>query len=132
MITDIEQSYTLYQLSDDPGNIPNLPGSDTLVKALEEEDTLSGQEEENEESDSDEWELEPVKFIAIGATQDYINIVTNYWRAQWCNDDNCDEEGEHGHPVFDPRIKPREYVRRIRLNFCKEPTCKNATRVYTH
>ena len=103
-----------------------------LVEALEEEDTPLGQEEENEESDLDKWELELVKFITTRATQDYVNIVTNYWWAQWCNDDNCDEEGEHGHPIFNPRTKPREYVRWIRLNFCKEPTCKNATRVYTY
>ena len=34
--------------------------------------------------------------------------------------------------MYDLNTKPREYVRRIRLNFCKDEQCKHADRVYTY
>ena len=102
----------------------------------EEPSTQSNQEEigstTEESSNSNKWEPEPVKFIATEATKDYVVIVTNYWRAKWCEGKDCDEEGEYGHPVYEPNIKSREYVRRIRLDFCKDKQCKDANRVHTH
>ena len=80
VVTNIEQAQELYQMSDDQQNTANLPESNNLVEALEETDIPPDQEEES--SDSDEWEPKPVKFIAIETTRDYVDIVTNYWRAQ--------------------------------------------------
>ena len=53
-------------MSDDPSDTLNLLDLDTLVETLEETDILPNWEEEL--SDSDEWESESVKFIAIETT----------------------------------------------------------------
>ena len=47
-------------------------------------------------------------------------MVINYWRAKWCEDKDYDEKSEHGYPVYNLNTKPREYVRRIRLDFYKD------------
>ena len=49
------------------------------MEALEEIDISLNPEEEL--LDLDKWEPELVKFITIKITRDYVDIVTNYWRA---------------------------------------------------
>ena len=74
VITNIEQSQTLFQISDSQND---------QIGPQEEEPSIQSNQEKTkstaeESSDLDEWESEPIKFIATETTKDYVVIVTNY------------------------------------------------------
>ena len=59
-------------------------------------------------------------------------IVTNYWRPLEYTKEDCGEMAYHGHPIFDPKISPQEYVHKIRINFYQNKECRYSDRIYTH
>ena len=88
--------------------------------------------QEEEDTTDDDWEPEPIKFVVVETTKTYMVVVTNYWRALLCTRPGCDNNIEYRHPIFDPDISPREYIRKIKIDFCQDKECKYHNRVHAH
>lgn len=89
-------------------------------------------ENETDEEDSDLPEANdpgPVNFAVVDVTETYVSIVTNCWRLVDCMRE-CDQDSQHSHPVFDLRLTPKEYVRRITLTYCRDPRCYKELHVH--
>jgi Retrotransposon gag protein/Zinc knuckle len=71
-------------------------------------------------------------FVAVCTTREHITIVTPYWRIMECQRQQCEEESQHAHVVFDPTQKPREYVRVLKIFFCQNPDCPDKENLHVH
>jgi hypothetical protein len=95
----------------------------------------------DEESTTDEEDPEPGtviqgtanggRTIVVEARRTSLTVITCYWEEVDCNLD-CDRGKQHQHVRFNEQVKPKEYVRRIKIPLCQDKSCANQPGVHAH
>lgn len=71
------------------------------------------------------------QFVVTQSSKEGLALVTNHWSIELCKDGDCNIDRQHGHVIFNENA-PKEYVRTIRYEWCKDMECKEAPKMHTH
>ena len=71
--------------------------------------------------------LDEGKAQITAVTSTHLHITTRYWRQAVCLDPKCDQPATHYHFVYDSETEMKHNPMRLRLRFCKDPTCPAKT-----
>jgi hypothetical protein len=76
--------------------------------------------------------FDPIKFVVTRVTRTFQELLTTYWTDTPCTNPTCEQEAQHNHKIFDPRVKPKEEVVTIRVTLCQDFSCRHAPTLHSH
>ena len=119
---------TVYSLNEDQE--PMKPRMLAMMTSGEPEPQTQVDEDDQDASSSEDEGPDPIKFVIVGFTLEYIRILTPYWTTCECNP-RCGNDRPHRHIYFYPAGRPKEAPRVIQMQFCNELECE-AEELHVH
>ena len=98
-------------------------------KNTTQEDCDWDEESVNEATDDEQAQC---NFVLLRPVKGRLHIITNRWEYAWCNMGTCSHEAQHTHPVFNPKARAKEYVRRLTIKPCDGERCGGSSLIHAH
>ena len=101
-------------------------------------DTSSEEETESEEEEpaiiplASGEDQENRKLTVLRYTPYEMTVITNRWYKKDCKETKCTTSTQHQHLVFDPRMEPQRYLKKIKFHYCTNPSCEEKENVHVH